>query len=100
MDHSSLLVMPCLGRPFKLGMLYDCRGDQIIPGETLWDSNHLEQSVEKSQLPETEFHVLTKDTISEKMRSLKIFSNLKLNALAGTLLNVSTAIADPKTKLE
>ena len=31
-----LLEMPCLGRPFQLGTLYDCRSDSLIPGVTLW----------------------------------------------------------------
>ncbi|KAH1177459.1 hypothetical protein KIL84_011161 [Mauremys mutica] len=25
------IVMPALGRPFQLGMLYDCRSDSLIP---------------------------------------------------------------------
>lgn len=26
-----------LGRPFQLGMLYDCRKDAIVPGTTLYN---------------------------------------------------------------
>lgn len=30
--ENAAIEMPALGRPFQLGMLYDCRTDSIIPG--------------------------------------------------------------------
>ncbi|XP_016115442.1 uncharacterized protein [Sinocyclocheilus grahami] len=29
-----IIELACLGRPFQLGMLYDCRSDALIPGNT------------------------------------------------------------------
>ncbi len=32
MSDSETIELACLGRPFQLGMLYDCRKDLLIPG--------------------------------------------------------------------
>ena len=32
-DISKTVVLAALGRPFSLGMLYDCRNDSLIPGK-------------------------------------------------------------------
>ena len=32
-DSSKTVVLAALGRPFSLGMLYDCRNDSLIPGK-------------------------------------------------------------------
>lgn len=32
-EASGTIEMPALGRPFSLGMLYDCRYDKFIPGK-------------------------------------------------------------------
>lgn len=34
-DNSTCIETPALGRPFRLGMLYDRPNDTIFPGETL-----------------------------------------------------------------
>ncbi|CAL8325875.1 unnamed protein product [Arctogadus glacialis] len=33
MDSCEIVVLAALGRPFSLGMLYDCRNDSLIPGK-------------------------------------------------------------------
>ncbi|CAL8316803.1 unnamed protein product [Gadus morhua 'NCC'] len=33
MDSGKTVVLAALGRPFSLGMLYDCRNDSLIPGK-------------------------------------------------------------------
>ena len=43
MDKQGILIMPTLGRPFQLGMLYDVRSDKILPGVTLWDPDDLQK---------------------------------------------------------
>lgn len=32
MSDSETIELACLGRPFQLGMLYDCRRDVLVPG--------------------------------------------------------------------
>ena len=88
MADCSLLTMACLGRPLKLGMLYDCRSDQLLPGVTLWDTSQLQETIDKCPLPETECHILTEDTIRVKAHSLGIHAGLKLSTLAD-LVSVS-----------
>lgn len=41
-DHADILRTPALGRPFRLGMLYDRVHDTIIPGETLLTMQDME----------------------------------------------------------
>ncbi|XP_048106547.1 verrucotoxin subunit beta-like [Alosa alosa] len=72
-----------LGRPFQLGMLYDCRKDALIPGTTLWDQEEVQRNTSVKQQNNTEFKVTTSDTIEEKSNSLKISGSLKLSLLGG-----------------
>ncbi|XP_076151741.1 uncharacterized protein LOC143134912 isoform X1 [Alosa pseudoharengus] len=72
-----------LGRPFQLGMLYDCRKEALIPGITLWDQEELQRNTSVQQQNNTEFKVTTSDSIEEKSNSLKISGSLKLSLLGG-----------------
>ncbi|KAF4073301.1 hypothetical protein AMELA_G00257410, partial [Ameiurus melas] len=72
-----------LGRPFQLGMLYDCRKDAIVPGITLWDGEQLQRNKDVSPQINTEFTVTTSDTIEEKAKHLKVDGELKLSLLGG-----------------
>ncbi|KAL2079248.1 hypothetical protein ACEWY4_024992 [Coilia grayii] len=76
-----------LGRPFGLGMLYDCRKDTLIPGITLWDHSELQKNTVERKQEHSEFNVTTSDSIDEKSNSLKISGSLKLSLLGG-LINV------------
>ena len=82
---SQQLQLPCLGRPFSLGMLYDCHSDRPIPGRTLWDSKLLESSYKKEpdNQPSTNVEVLVEDSIHAKTSSLDIDARLKLSFLGG-----------------
>ena len=82
------LQMPCLGRPFNLGMLYDCRDDQLIPGVTLWNHSTLKSSLDSRPQESLQFSVIAKDSIESKTSSLGVEAGLKLSLLGG-LVNVS-----------
>ena len=41
LGSNEVLCLPCLGRPFRLGMLYDFCQDTIIPGLTFWNPEKL-----------------------------------------------------------
>ena len=77
-----LLEMPCLGRPFQLGTLYDCRNDGLIPGVTLWGPDTLGTAISKP-METSDFEVITEDSLSEKSHQLDVSAGLKLSFLSG-----------------
>uniref|UniRef100_A0A673KI20 Verrucotoxin subunit beta-like n=1 Tax=Sinocyclocheilus rhinocerous TaxID=307959 RepID=A0A673KI20_9TELE len=79
-----------LGRPFQLGMLYDCRKDALIPGITLWDPEKLQQSLRTRPQINTDFKVTASDSIEDKSSLLNIDGSLKLSLLGG-LVSVTGA---------
>lgn len=82
--------MPCLGRPFQLGMLYDCRSDRLVPGMTLWDSEVLHKALEQKPQASSNVEVIAEDSIEHKTSCLGINASLKVSLLGG-LVNVSGA---------
>lgn len=82
------LELPCLGLPFQLGMLYDCRNDKLVPGITLWDEKLLNAALCEKPQPSSTFSVTAEDSISKKMFNLGVKANLSLSVLNG-LVKVS-----------
>uniref|UniRef100_A0A8C6U8Z8 B30.2/SPRY domain-containing protein n=1 Tax=Neogobius melanostomus TaxID=47308 RepID=A0A8C6U8Z8_9GOBI len=68
------MSMVALGRPFDLGMFYDCRSDTLIPGKTLrfecliYSGNQM---------------IVTSESISDKSSSLGVEASLKASFLCG-----------------
>lgn len=76
------LSIPTLGRPFHLGMLYDCRSDQILQGITLWDQKTLDgKKVQKHG--SADFEIIASDTFEDKSSALDVNIGLKLSFLGG-----------------
>ena len=91
-------IIPALGRPFDLGMLYDRRSEKLIIGKTLWSLDHLGQAVNTITKPYTNSEVLAEDTIDDKTSALNIEGSIKLSFLGG-LVNIQGAakyLADRK----
>ncbi|KAK9951823.1 hypothetical protein ABG768_017698 [Culter alburnus] len=86
----NVIETAALGRPFQLGMLYDCRKDALIPGITLWDPEKLQQSLRVRPQINTDFKVTASDSIQDKSSLLNIDGSLKLSVLGG-LINVTGA---------
>ncbi|KAG7167686.1 uncharacterized protein LOC121868068 [Homarus americanus] len=84
---SEILTIAALGRPFRLGMLYDCRSEKLIPGITLWDKVTLEEKTVQ-QLETSDFHLIASDSLENKTSALDVNASLKLSFLGG-LLEVS-----------
>ena len=84
------IQMPCLGRPFQLGMLYDCRNDRLIPGVTLWDHSTLQKALDSSPHEGLQFSFVAEDTMENKTAILRVEAGLKLSFLGG-LVSVSGA---------
>uniref|UniRef100_A0A8C6U3U0 B30.2/SPRY domain-containing protein n=1 Tax=Neogobius melanostomus TaxID=47308 RepID=A0A8C6U3U0_9GOBI len=78
----SPIKMVALGRPFDLGMFYDCRSDTLIPGKTL-RFECLIYSGNQIPKPNTEFRIVTSESISDKSSSLGVEASLKASFLCG-----------------
>ena len=95
LGSNEVLCLPCLGRPFRLGMLYDFCQDTIIPGLTFWNPETLAKATEEKKDADPDqtsysFEVLTEDRLSDKMFHLDAGPNLELSVLGG-LVSVSGA---------
>ncbi|MGH0156046.1 UNVERIFIED_CONTAM: hypothetical protein FKN15_030595 [Acipenser sinensis] len=77
------IELATLGRPFQLGMLYDCRNDSLIPGMTLWDMDTLNKDVDLRSQHNTEFQIIASDSIEDKSSALNIEASLKASFLGG-----------------
>ncbi|XP_016118179.1 uncharacterized protein [Sinocyclocheilus grahami] len=86
----NVIETAALGRPFQLGMLYDCRKDALIPGITLWHPEKLQESLRTRPQIDTDFKVSASDSIEDKSTLLNIDGSLKLSLLGG-LVNVTGA---------
>ncbi|XP_075034338.1 uncharacterized protein LOC142095288 [Mixophyes fleayi] len=79
------IEMPALGRPFSLGMLYDCRDDKLIPGITLWNREALRKNVRSTPQDNTTFDFIASDTVSDKSSALNIKASLKASFISGLI---------------
>ncbi|XP_047223727.1 uncharacterized protein LOC124870140 [Girardinichthys multiradiatus] len=83
MDSERMIEVATLGRPFSLGMLYDCRQDTVIPGLTLWDCADLEKDTRESPKPNSDFEIVASESIEDKSSSLAVEASLKASFLGG-----------------
>ena len=79
------LVIPSLGIPFSLGMLYDAHSEKIIPGKSLWDAKVLDSAKKVGEQPSSNFEIYAKNTIGEKTKSLNVEASLKLSLMGGMI---------------
>ncbi|XP_053322033.1 stonustoxin subunit alpha-like [Spea bombifrons] len=77
------IEIPSLGRPFSLGMLYDCRDDSLVPGISFWKREALEKDISVSPQNSTSFEVITSDTVCDKSSALEMKAALKTSFLCG-----------------
>ncbi|XP_029930634.1 uncharacterized protein LOC115375359 [Myripristis murdjan] len=80
---SKTIEVSALGRPFSLGMLYDCRKDSLIPGVTLWDRDALENDARERPQPNSEFEIVASESIEDKSSALNVDASLKASFLGG-----------------
>uniref|UniRef100_A0A8D3E008 B30.2/SPRY domain-containing protein n=1 Tax=Scophthalmus maximus TaxID=52904 RepID=A0A8D3E008_SCOMX len=78
-------IMAALGRPFGLGMLYDCRQDSLIPGMTLWNPEDLGKDLRERPKPNSEFEIVASESIEDKSSALKVEASLKASFLCGLI---------------
>ncbi|XP_038134098.1 stonustoxin subunit alpha-like [Cyprinodon tularosa] len=82
-ESSRAVEVAALGRPFGLGMLYDCRRDLLIPGITLWNNDDLLKNVNERQQNYNNFEINTSETDEKKYSVLDVGGSLKLSYSAG-----------------
>ncbi|XP_071025442.1 uncharacterized protein [Oncorhynchus clarkii lewisi] len=83
MSDSETIELAALGRPFQLGMLYDCRRDVLIPGITLWDSEKLQKHINVRPQPNTDFKIISSDSSEAKSEALNVSASLEASFLGG-----------------
>ncbi|XP_062391069.1 stonustoxin subunit alpha-like [Sardina pilchardus] len=83
MSVSDTIELAGLGRPFQLGMLYDCRRDVLIPGITLWDADMLQKNISRCSQPNTEFKIIASDSTEAKAEALHVSASLEASFLGG-----------------
>ncbi|KAG7215299.1 hypothetical protein INR49_022627, partial [Caranx melampygus] len=81
-ESGETMVMAALGRPFSLGMLYDCRKDSLIPGMTLWDRD-VEKDAREAPKPYSDLEIVASESIEDKSSSLNMDGSLKISLLSG-----------------
>ena len=86
--RSEVIQIATVGRPFKLGMLYDCRTEKLVPGITLWDKSTLEENIISEPQTSVAFEIITNDNMENKSHALDINPNLRLSFLCD-LIEVS-----------
>ncbi|XP_062392824.1 uncharacterized protein LOC134080409 [Sardina pilchardus] len=83
MDSEATMVVAALGRPFGLGMLYDCRRDLLVPGLTMWDHNDLEKCIRKIPKHDSSFDIVATESIEDKSSALNLETSLRASFLSG-----------------
>ncbi|XP_074519140.1 stonustoxin subunit beta isoform X1 [Halichoeres trimaculatus] len=79
------LTIAALSRPFTIGMLYNARTEELLPGFSLWDDATLQKNTAETPKPGSEFHVSTSDSIKSKSSLLDIEGSLNLNLMCGLI---------------
>ncbi|XP_031159417.2 uncharacterized protein LOC116052744 [Sander lucioperca] len=80
---SRTMEVAALGRPFGLGMLYDCRQDSLIQGMTLWDFDDLKDHIKERPQNYNDFEIVASESIADKTSALNIEASLKASFFSG-----------------
>ncbi|KAM4525532.1 neoverrucotoxin subunit alpha-like [Odontesthes bonariensis] len=82
---SGVMEVAALGRPFTIGMVYDARKDQLIPGVTLWDKKTLQEKIVQENQRSSDFKIATSDSFEEKSSLLDVDASLKASFQSGLI---------------
>ncbi|KAM3592491.1 uncharacterized protein V6R79_019823 [Siganus canaliculatus] len=84
-EMTSLMSVAALGRPFSLGMLYDARKDELVPGWKLWDDATLAGKKTKVVKPYSAFQISASDSIEARSSLLDVNAEVKASFLSGLI---------------
>ncbi|KAM6919453.1 verrucotoxin subunit beta-like [Lycodopsis pacificus] len=82
-EASGTMEVAALGRPFSLGMLYDCRKDSLVPGMTLWDREDLIGHIGERPQNYNGFQIVASESIADKSSALNVEASLKASFFSG-----------------
>ncbi|XP_067462957.1 stonustoxin subunit alpha-like [Thunnus thynnus] len=82
-EHNKTISVAALGRPFNIGMLYDCRNDSLVPGISLWDHNDLLEHIGERPHFHNDFEVVTSESTEGKSSALNVDASLKASFMTG-----------------
>ncbi|KAK5920130.1 hypothetical protein CgunFtcFv8_023969 [Champsocephalus gunnari] len=82
-EVSGTMEVAALGRPFSLGMLYDCRKDSLVPGMTLWDREDLKDHIGERPQHYNDCNIVASESIEDKSKALNVEASLKASFLGG-----------------
>ncbi|KAF3853100.1 hypothetical protein F7725_013788 [Dissostichus mawsoni] len=82
---SDQMTIAALGRPFTLGMLYDARKDELVPGPRLWNDKTLKEKTTETPQQSCNFEIFASDTIKRKSKMMDIEASLKASFLGGLI---------------
>ncbi|KAJ4918421.1 hypothetical protein JOQ06_000758, partial [Pogonophryne albipinna] len=82
-EVSGTMEVAALGRPFSLGMLYDCRKDSLVPGITLWDREDLKDHIGERPQHYNDCDIVASESIEDKSKALNVEASLKASFLGG-----------------
>ena len=85
------MEVAALGRPFKLGMLYNCDTDELIQNSFLWDRSRLLQYTRTVSDETEETKVISTDSFNSKANALEMCERLKLSVLSGLTKTLGAA---------
>ncbi|XP_064871155.1 uncharacterized protein LOC115118821, partial [Oncorhynchus nerka] len=77
------VVVAALGRPFDLGMLYDCRSDSFYSDVSLWDKSTIASMCHSLPRPLTEVKCVEGDSLQDRFRALDVTTPLRASVLSG-----------------
>ncbi len=83
-SESGTLEIPCLGRPFSPGLLYDARTDKLLP-LSLWNNEKLKTRIETTQTHYSEYKISAGQSLEEKLKLLDVSGHVKLSFLGGLI---------------
>ncbi|XP_034073777.1 stonustoxin subunit beta-like [Gymnodraco acuticeps] len=81
-DH---MTVAALGRPFTLGMLYDARKDELVPGLRLWNEETLNVKTTETPQQSSYFEMSASDSIESKSTMMDIDASLKASFMSGLI---------------
>ncbi|KAH0627720.1 hypothetical protein JD844_003856 [Phrynosoma platyrhinos] len=78
-----VMEMPALGRPFRLGMLYDCYKDALLLEHSFVDSKTCEAHTEHSKYTDNVSEQIPYDAIGKRAAALEVKPSLLTSLLCG-----------------
>ena len=79
---NDIIQVAALGRRFKLGMLYDCRTDNLLP-EYVWDESTVDKHTKVVKEEKYDYKVISSDNIKSRAEALEMCDRLNLSVVSG-----------------